>query len=309
MPDISKGGNILGVLLVDKPPQWTSHDVVAALRKWLGIKAVGHSGTLDPTATGLLIILLGKATRLSEYLQGYDKTYTGTITLGVATDTYDAEGKVTEQQPCQVTAKQVEEAAATFVPGYLQTPPLYAAVKVKGQAAYRLARQGKQVKLKPRAVKIYKFTTKLATPNKINFQVNCSSGTYIRSLAVDLVAKLNCVGHLSSLRRKSIGPFKIEQAISLAKLKQAIKENRWQSYLLPALKALPWPLLTVKEASVKKVKHGQPLSETDFLFFEAELKVDQLVKLATKDNLFLAVGFVTHEKPLVVKVKKLLLSE
>jgi tRNA pseudouridine55 synthase len=127
--------------------------VVAVVRSWLGLKAVGHAGTLDPMATGLLIILLGKSTRLSEYLKAYDKTYTGTITLGVATDTYDAEGKVTLQQPCSVTPEQVKEVATTFVPGYEQTPPPYAALKIKGQAAYRLARQGRQVKLKPRAVK------------------------------------------------------------------------------------------------------------------------------------------------------------
>lgn len=299
-----RDSNIIGLLLVDKPSKLTSHDVVAAVRKWLGIKAVGHAGTLDPMATGLLIILLGKATRLSEYLKDYDKTYTGTITLGIATDTYDADGKITRQQPCNITANQIKEATATFVPGYLQTPPPYAALKVKGQAAYRLARQGKQVKLKPRAVKIYKFTTELVVPNRINFQVNCSSGTYIRSLAVDLAAKLNCVGHLSSLRRTSVGPFKVEQALSLAKLKQAVEKNKWQTYLKPALEALPWPLLTVKEASAKKVKHGQPLSEADFLFYDAQLKVNQLVKLATKDGIFLAVGFVTKERPLVVKVKK-----
>lgn len=300
---------IAGLLLVNKPPQLTSHDVVALIRKWLGLKTVGHAGTLDPMATGLLIILVGKATRLAEYLKAETKTYTGSITLGVATDTFDAEGQIIKTKPCQVSEAEVKKAAQSFIPGYEQTPPPYAAVKIKGKPAYRLARAGKEVKLKPRAVKIYSLQTELSDSKTIKFSVSCSAGTYVRSLAVDLAARLNCVGHLSSLTRMAVGRFSLKQALTLEELKEAVANSSWQQHLIPLLEAVSWPLIYITENSLAKVENGQTVSEEDF-FVSGEkpaiLKQDQLVRLADQANNLVAVGKVVSEKPLKIHPKKVL---
>ena len=203
-----------GALLVDKPAGPTSHDVVDAIRRNFGVKKVGHCGTLDPAATGLLIIVLGQATKLSERLMGDDKVYEGAMKLGETTDSYDADGELTSSLPVPpITLEELNEAAASFVGDHMQTPPMVAAVKVKGVPLYKLARKGIEVERKPRLIHIYSFRFSSYTEPVGWFRIACTKGTYVRSLAHDIGQKVGCGGHLSTLRRVISGKFDVKDAI------------------------------------------------------------------------------------------------
>ncbi|MFI5346814.1 MAG: tRNA pseudouridine(55) synthase TruB [Elusimicrobiota bacterium] len=214
MTDASAAG---GMLLVDKPRDWTSHDVVAVLRKLFprGTK-VGHTGTLDPLATGLLAVLVGPCTRLQSRLQGFDKVYSGTIRLGVKTDTGDVMGKITAEKPVPaLTLAELDKQVGALV-GTIDTPaPAYSAVKHKGKALYEYARAGLEVPVKPRSAKIYSWKALDWASPELSHRVSCASGTYVRSIAEVLGDKLGCGGTVSSLRRESIGPFDIADALPL----------------------------------------------------------------------------------------------
>ncbi len=205
-----------GILLVDKPQGPTSHDIVDRVRRKFQIKSVGHCGTLDPMATGLLILVLGKATRLSERFMGEDKEYEGTLTLGITTDSQDAEGEVTAEQPVPALSHEtIEEGFRGFQGDLLQTPPMHSAKKIAGVPLYKLARKGKEVERKARLIHIYRFEpTRIQLPN-IDFRVVCTKGTYVRTLCHELGAKLGCGGHLSRLRRTASGQFRIDHAHTL----------------------------------------------------------------------------------------------
>lgn len=205
-----------GILLIDKPTGMTSHDVVDKVRRKLRMKRIGHAGTLDPMATGLLIILVGKATKLSQYLTSLDKTYSGTITLGVATNTQDADGEVAVTKPVpELSQAQVEEALRSFVGDQYQTPPMFSAVKINGQRLYKLARKGLEVEREPRFVRVSRYEiTRFELP-QIGFSLDCSKGTYVRTLASDLGDKLGCGAHLSSLRRDASDRFSVKDAVGL----------------------------------------------------------------------------------------------
>src|ERR1044072_2820219 len=191
-----------GVLLVDKPRDHTSHDVVARLRGKLKMKRIGHAGTLDPMATGLLIVLVGKATSLSQYLISLDKEYEGTIELGKVTDTQDADGEVMETRPCAPLAEaQVLEALKTFHGDQYQTPPMYSAIKIDGVPLYKRAREGEEIEREPRFIRVMSWDLTGFRLPELDFNLRCSKGTYVRTMAHDLGAKLECGGHLSSLRR------------------------------------------------------------------------------------------------------------
>lgn len=207
-----------GILLVDKPEGWTSHDVVAKMRHHLGVKKIGHAGTLDPLATGLLILLVGNATKISQYVTNQDKRYTGTFCLGVTTDTYDAEGEVVETREVDVTDETITATAKTFLGEQQQLPPMFSAKKCHGKPLYLLARQGHEVERKPCSVRIDEFEiTKIALPH-VAFDILCSKGTYVRTLAHDFGEKLGCGAYLSQLRRTQTGNFSIDQATSLTEL-------------------------------------------------------------------------------------------
>lgn len=205
-----------GGLLVDKPPGMTSHDVVDAIRRQFKIKKVGHCGTLDPAATGLLVIVLGKGTKLSEKLMGDDKVYEGRIKFGETTSSYDAEGEILAVDPVpQLTVETLNQAAETFVGDLLQVPPMVSAVKQGGIPLYKMARQGMEVERKPRLIHVYQFRFSSYSEPLAEFRVACTKGTYIRSLAHDLGQKLGCGAHLSSLRRLACGRFDIADARGL----------------------------------------------------------------------------------------------
>jgi len=204
------------ILLIDKPKGISSFDVIRILRKKLKIKKMGHAGTLDPLATGLLIIGVGKGTKkLSQFLK-LDKEYVAKIKLGAVSDTYDKEGKIKEIKIEKVPEKiKVEKVVESFVGEISQTPPLYSAKKIKGKRAYQLARRGIEVKLKPKKVKIYKIEILDYKFPYLKIKVNCSSGTYIRSLAADIGKKLKCGGYLEELKRTKIGKFSLKDAKKL----------------------------------------------------------------------------------------------
>lgn len=205
-----------GALLVDKPAGCTSHDVVDRIRRKFGIKKVGHCGTLDPNATGLLIIVLGRGTKLSERLMSDDKVYEGDIKFGETTDSYDADGEVTATAPVPpLTLDQLNEATATFLGDLQQIPPMVSAKKQGGVALYKLARKGIEVPREPRLVHIYNFRCTEYQEPVGKFRVACTKGTYVRSLAHDLGAKLGCGAHLATLRRVTSGKWDVADALTL----------------------------------------------------------------------------------------------
>ena len=203
-----------GLLLVDKPPGVTSHDVVDVVRRGLGTKKVGHAGTLDPMATGLLLIGIGRATRLLRFLGALPKTYEGTMRLGIETTTLDADGDVVGERAVDVTEAQVGNAMRALVGESLQRPPAYSAVKVGGRKLYEAAREGESLEAEPRPIRIDAFDLVSYEAPDATFRVTCSGGTYVRVLAADVGAALSCGAHLASLRRTAIGPYSVDDAIA-----------------------------------------------------------------------------------------------
>ena len=205
-----------GALLIDKPVGPTSHDVVDAVRRRFQIKKVGHCGTLDPNATGLLIVVLGRGTKLSEKLMAADKVYEGTIKLGETTTSYDADGELTASLPVPpLTLDQLNEAAATFVGDQMQMPPMVSAIKKDGVPLYKLARKGIEVERKERLIHIYSFRLNIYREPIGHFRVACTKGTYVRTLAHDFGGKLGCGAHLATLRRLASGRFDVAKALPL----------------------------------------------------------------------------------------------
>ena len=225
-----------GALLIDKPAGPTSHDVVDAIRRHFGIKKVGHCGTLDPNATGLLIIVLGRGTKLSEKLMSDDKVYEGTIKFGETTNSYDADGELIASLPVPpLTLDQLNEAAIPFVGDLMQTPPMVSAVKIKGVPLYKLARKGIEIEREARLIHIYNFRFSAYAEPIAHFRLACTKGTYVRSIAHDLGQKLGCGAHLATLRRVTSGKFDAAQSITLdAVLKLTPREL--EKHVLPFLK-------------------------------------------------------------------------
>jgi len=209
-------GPLDGVLLVDKPAGITSHDVVHKIRRNFKIKKVGHGGTLDPNATGLLVILLGKGTKLSNSVMSGDKTYQGTILLGVETDSQDCDGEVVaEKDPTGVTEEQIKKEIKTFIGDFYQTPPMVSAIKINGEALYKAARRGEVVERKERFVHVYSFNINDFTMPYLDATIKCTKGTYIRTIVHDLGQKLGCGANLAELRRLASGCFTLDNAVTL----------------------------------------------------------------------------------------------
>jgi tRNA pseudouridine55 synthase len=203
---------ISGLALVDKPSGITSHDAIDRVRRALGTRKVGHAGTLDPLASGLLLIGVGRATRLLRFLGDLSKSYEGTGVLGVETDTLDADGEVVRESPVEVSEADLRDAMTAFVGDIEQTPPAYSAVKVGGRRLYDAARAGERLEAAPRRVHVEAFDLRSLRPPRFDVAVRCSSGTYIRSLVADVGARVGCGAHLAALRRTAIGPFRVEDA-------------------------------------------------------------------------------------------------
>jgi tRNA pseudouridine55 synthase len=248
---------ISGVLVVDKPVGMTSHQVVQVVRDGTGIRRAGHTGTLDPRASGVLVVLVGPAVRLSEYVSASDKRYQAIIRLGETTDTYDGDGEVLSRSAVDITAEEIENALTQFEGTIEQMPPAYSAKRIHGQKAYELAREGEEVELAPKEIDVYHLELLEWDPPEAIVDVFCSSGTYVRSLANDLGEVLGCGGHLVGLRRTKSGEFALRDAVPLRKLEEAFDFGDWYKYLIPAAEALgDWPSRELSFEEVDLVRHG-----------------------------------------------------
>jgi tRNA pseudouridine55 synthase len=250
----------------------TSHDVVDAVRRMSGQRKVGHAGTLDPLATGVLLLCLGWATRLSEYLMPGLKRYRATCVLGATTDTYDADGRLlTSGGRTDFSRPAIEDALASFVGPGEQVPPMYSAIKHKGQPLYKLARRGETIARKTRPVEILEMLLVHWSPPSLTFEVGCSPGTYVRSLVHDLGHRLGSGAYLSSLIRLSSGAFSLENSVSLSRLEEAFRTGGEAQYLIPGDEALiGWPAMIVSGEDERRIIHGMQVagaldSQTDRL--------------------------------------------
>jgi len=249
---------VSGVLVVDKPIGLTSHDVVQVIRRGTGIRRAGHTGTLDPRASGVLVILIGPAVRLSEYVSASDKRYQATIRLGSSTDTYDSEGTVTSSASVDDIAEDYfNEVLQRFVGEIEQVPPPYSAVKVQGRKAYDMAREGEEFELIPRMINVYSLEILEWALPEVVVEVYCSSGTYVRSLANDMGKELGTGAHLVGLRRTKSGRFTLRDAVPLRRLQEAFDAGDWYRFLIPAAEAMAdWPMVELDADQVELVRHG-----------------------------------------------------
>jgi tRNA pseudouridine55 synthase len=253
---------VSGVLILDKPVGMTSHDVVQVVRRGTGIRRAGHTGTLDPRASGVLVVLIGPAVRLSEFVSASDKRYQATVRLGSSTDTFDAEGRITQSASAEdISEEQFHQALEQFVGEIEQIPPPYSAIKVDGRKAYEMSREGEEVNLAPRKINVYSLDLLEWSPPEAVIDVFCSSGTYVRSLANDLGTVLGCGAHLVGLRRTRSGQFTLRDAVPLRRLQEAFDAGDWYKYLIPAAEALgEWPAIEVDADQVELIRHGHRIA-------------------------------------------------
>ena len=248
-----------GIFNINKPAGQTSFSVVARIRRLSNERRVGHAGTLDPAATGVLPVCLGKATRIIEFLVDTTKRYKAEIELGATTDTYDSSGQITHRSdPADITREQLDITLGSFRGIIQQTPPMYSAVKHRGQPLYKLARRGIDIERKSRPVTIHRLEIKNWREPVITTEIECSKGTYIRSLAHDLGKTLGCGAHLKSLVRTGCGDFNVEDSISMPELEEAFYHGYWQQFAFPIDKALGHQrAVVVNEATEEMIRRGQ----------------------------------------------------
>ena len=246
-----------GILLIDKQPDWTSNDVVAKLKGILHQRRIGHSGTLDPMATGLLVVFVGRATRAVEFAEGHDKRYIAGLRLGITTDTQDITGTVLEEKGVTVTREELEQALAGFRGEIQQIPPMYSAIKQNGRRLYDIARKGGEVERKPRAITIHEIQVIGQQDGDWLLDVRCSKGTYVRTLCHDLGQALGCGGCMSSLRRVEAGRFSVDQAVPLFQVQQMADVGRVEELLLPVDSLFQeYPRCTASASQEKKIRCG-----------------------------------------------------
>ena len=247
-----------GALVINKPQGKTSHDVVDAVRHLAGFRQIGHLGTLDPLATGVLVVLLGRATRLVQFYTGRRKRYTAGFRFGFSTDTFDADGQAQSPDTAPALDRAVlEKFALERIGPFEQMPPIFSAKKIHGRPAYELARKKQPVELKPSPVEVFEYTlTEIAAPIA-RFIIECSSGTYIRSLAHEMGQQLGCGAHLAEICRTAVGEFSLQQALSLEELAAATQAGKFMDCLIPLENLLPnFPSITVLPVIEKRVRHG-----------------------------------------------------
>ncbi len=276
-----------GFLIVDKPPGMTSHDVVDAARGWLGTRRVGHLGTLDPQATGVLPLAVRAATKLIPFIEGGAKGYDGTIVLGAETDTLDLEGAVLRRFEGTLPERdRVEEVLSTFVGDVQQIPPMYSAVKKDGVPLHKLARQGQEVERDPKWITIDEIeVTRFESP-ELDLRVLCSAGTYVRVLAADLGAELGCGAYLGGLRRTRSGPFVLDQALDFETLDAAAEADGMASCLIPSADALGFPVLSLSGGEQARLRNGGDVAAGAL----HTLKPGSRASVLGEDGAFVAVG-------------------
>jgi tRNA pseudouridine55 synthase len=280
------------LFLIDKPEGLTSHDVVERVRKATALSRIGHSGTLDPMATGLLLLCAGGAARLQGFFTRMDKTYEGTIRLGRATATYDREGEPVgeERDSTHVTAEAVEEAAGAFRGEFLQSPPPYSAKKIGGRKFYEMARKGEAVPSLPKTVRVSQLRIGPLVDGRLEFAIACSSGTYIRSIAQELGERLGCGAHLESLRRTRIGDFSVSDAAPLARFEAFTPAERLAAPHAMPLARVPFPFPRLQLASLEawKIRRGQAVPARG-----VEAREGDWITLLSPSNDMLALGQVS----------------
>ena len=249
---------LTGVLLIDKEPGWTSHDVVARARRLTGQRRIGHTGALDPMATGLLVLCLGRATRLVEYMMPGEKAYEGEIALGQETDTDDAEGRPTRSAPVPGDAIDLDAIARRFTGEIMQTPPAFSAVKVEGRRAYALARKGETPELQPRPVNVTALRLERIAPDRLRVDVRCGAGMYVRSLARDIGRAVGCGAHLASLRRTGSGPFNVRDAVPVEALGAFAGAGKLDEVVRPADEGVGGSAAAILTTShAEQIRNGQ----------------------------------------------------
>lgn len=288
----SKGREVNGILLLDKPAGMSSNAALQTVKRLFKASKAGHTGNLDPLATGLLPVCLGEATKISSFLLDSDKRYLGTCKLGVRTTTADAEGEVLETRPVpNFTVQQINQVLQQFIGEIEQVPPMYSAIKINGTPLYKLARQGKEIERKPRRIWIYQIELVRLEGDELDIAVHCSKGTYVRTLAEGIGAALGCGAHLSALRRTASGPFDLQQAVTLPELEHLAEEgyDALDSLLLPPEEALPdWPLVSLTENSAYYVQQGQAVQVP-------RAPTSGWVRLQREDGEFLGIGHILED--------------
>jgi len=277
-----------GVIIVDKAREWTSHDVVNKMRRLAGTRKIGHLGTLDPGATGVLPLVIGRATRLAQFFTRNDKTYEGVIHFGYSTDSYDMDGEaISPETPVTLERGALEALFDRFRGPLLQTPPPVSAKKIAGRPAYELARKGQPVELKPVSVEVYDLQIVAIEGREVAIRMHCSAGTYVRSIAHDAGQALGCGAFLKSLRRTASGDFKIEQARTLDELAVLAQEERLGEALIPAAQLLPgFPAELVDAITVGQIRNGRDFRVSPFQTREGT----RYVKAVTPQGELIAIG-------------------
>ena len=288
-----RGRNVHGILLLDKPVGMTSNAALQEVKRLFYARKAGHTGNLDPLASGLLPICLGEATKVSAFLLDADKRYRGVCKLGQKTSTGDAEGEVIEQRPVEgVTEARVREVLEQFTGEIEQIPPMHSAIKRNGQPLYKLAHQGIEVEREPRRVHIFELTLERLEGDELEIAVHCSKGTYIRTLAEDIGEMLGCGAHLIQLYRTGVGPFDATNAVSLEQVRQVAESGGREELdrlLVPIEDALSrWPAVTLPEHSAYYLKQGQPV-------LVPQAPTAGLVRLFTSDQHFMGVGHILDD--------------
>jgi tRNA pseudouridine55 synthase len=282
---------VQGILNINKPRGKTSFAVVSLVRRLTGEKRVGHAGTLDPIADGVLPVCLGGATRIVEYLVDAPKAYRGAVRLGVATATYDGEGQVTATGDARaVTRADVEAALLRFTGRIQQFPPAYSAVKHQGKALYRYAREGKEAPREARTVNVYRIELLRFEPPTVELEIECGRGTYVRSIAHDLGQLLGCGGHLEALTRLRSGPFTIEDAMGLDELESAVRDDTWRELLLPPDRVLEsWQAALLEGEHSLDVRNGRLVLLAPLLADQPEPEPEAPCRAYSSDGEFLAI--------------------
>jgi len=288
----AKGRDVDGILLLDKPTGMSSNAALQTVKRLFNANKAGHTGNLDPLATGLLPICFGEATKISSYLLDSDKRYIGTCKLGVRTRTADSEGEVLETRPVgNLTEQQVKQVLEGFIGQIEQIPPMHSAVKINGTPLYKLAREGKEVERKSRRVSIYQLEMLRLEGDELDIEVHCSKGTYVRTLAEEIGEALACGAHLSALRRTASGPFELEQAVTMPELEHLAKDGfeALDSLLLPPEEALSdWPMVSLSQNSAYYLQQGQAVQVP-------RAPSSGWVRLRRDDGQFLGIGQILED--------------
>lgn len=291
-----------GILNVLKPPGMTSFDVVAYLRRILHEKKIGHAGTLDPSAVGVLPMCIGRATKAIEYMMDKNKSYRVELTLGISTDTQDSDGKIINKQKVELTHKEIEDSLNYFTGTTTQVPPMYSAIRVEGKRLYELARAGINIERKPREVQIFSSKIIKINNNKVIFDVVCSKGTYMRTLCSDIGDRLGCGGHMSFLIRTRAGVFNIHDALTLEEIDYLASEGKLSQKLINTGEVFNHlQIVKLNETVLKKFLNGVPVEINDLYAEECEL-----IKIHSTSDEFIAIGeAITLQGQTKLKMKKL----